>query len=95
MYKTYVQSEKDPNINDSFYYDSELPIDTAVLHNNMMHKVIHIRKMSDIYSSKEIKDEFIRVLNKTYHGCTDAEMDYIIYSLDKKTVDNLNDMNHE
>ena len=95
MYKTYLQAEKDPYINNSFYYDTNLAIDTIVFHNNLVCKVIHTRNVSEIYSSEEIKKEFIDVLNKTYHNCTDSEMDYIIYSLDKKIIQSSEELNKE
>ena len=82
MYKIYLQAKKDNSINDSFYYDQKLIFGTDVLHSNVMHTVVHSREVSDIYTTEQIKEQFINVLNKTYHHCTEAEMDYIIYSLD-------------
>ena len=95
MYKIYLTAKRDSQIESSFYYDEKLQPGLDVLHNNTMYETIHSREVSEIYSSEEIKEEFIKVLCKAYHGCTDSEMDYILYSLDKKTVDNLNEMSHE
>jgi len=95
MYKIYLTAKRDSQIESSFYYDEKLQPGLDVLHNNTMYETIHSREVSEIYSSEEIKEECIRVLNKTYHTCSENEIEYIIYSLDKKTVDNLNDMSNE
>lgn len=95
MKKIYLQSQKDSQINDSFYYDQKLQEGTEVLHNNVMHTVIHSRDVSDIYTTEQIKEQFVNVLNKTYHGCTESEMEYIIYSLDKETLHIAEELNRE
>lgn len=85
MYKHYLQSTNDPLLTDSFYYDQKLPLGTPVMHSNIMHEVIHSRQVSDIYTTEQIKEQFIHILNKTYLHCTDNEMDYIIEKLDQET----------
>ncbi len=84
MYKVYLLS-KEGNISANFYYDQKLMLGTTVLHNNIMSEVIHCREISEIYTSEQIKEQFINVLNKTYQNCTENEMEYIIESLDKET----------
>lgn len=95
MYKIYLQSKKDSLINDSFYYDQKLVLGTCVLHSNVSHEVIHCREVSELYTTEQIKEQFIKVLNKTYHQCTESEMDYILYSLDKEMLISSEEVNKE
>ncbi len=85
MYKVYLQAKRDAQINDSFYYDQKLQLGISVLHNNVLHEVVHCREISDCYTTEQIKEQFVSLLNKTYHNCTESEMEYIIESLDKET----------
>lgn len=95
MLKIYLQSKKDTKIDASFYYDQKLIIGTDVLHNNVLHTVVHCRDVSELYTTEQIKEKFLKILNKTYHGCSESEMDYILYALDKETLECSEELNKE